>query len=245
MTISVIIPAYNEENYIGQTLKSVGDNAPDNVVEIIVVDNASTDKTREVVAKFPRVKIVEEKNKGLTRARQAGLNAAKGDILVYIDADTLARKDWFEVLNREFSLDPELICLSGPYRYYGLPENMNRFFKLWYKVWFKIWYGFANFFITYTNGYVVVGGNFAATKAALLKMGGFDTTIEFYGEDTDIGRRLRRIGKIKYDKDFWIHSSARRFNSEGLVMTGIRYLANYMSVIFLKRPVTKKYYDVR
>ena len=129
MKISFVIPAYNEEAYIGKCLESILRETKCGLCdyEVIVVNNASTDKTREEAAKFPGVKIVEEKNKGLTRARQAGLNAAKGDILVYIDADTLAHKEWFEVLNREFSLDPELICFSGPYRYYGLPENMNRF----------------------------------------------------------------------------------------------------------------------
>src|SRR5581483_3575399 len=169
----------------------------------------------------------------------------KGDILVYIDADTLARKDWFEVLVREFTQDKDLLCLSGPYRYYGMPKQNNIFFRKWYEWWFKIWYAFADFFIKFTHGYVVVGGNFAARKQALLDMGGFDTKIEFYGEDTDIARRLNKMGKIKYSQDFWIATSARRFAGEGLIMTGLRYLANYTSVIFLKRPVTSKYKDVR
>src|SRR5207302_647488 len=86
MNISVVIPAYNEEKYIGQTLESVISNAPENLLEIIVVNNASTDKTSAIASAFPKVKVVDEPKKGLTRARQAGLNAAQGDVLAYIDA---------------------------------------------------------------------------------------------------------------------------------------------------------------
>ncbi|MDR3642539.1 MAG: glycosyltransferase family A protein [Candidatus Doudnabacteria bacterium] len=245
MNISVIIPAYNEENYIGATLQSIIDSEPSNLLEIIVVDNASTDATADIAAKYKQVRVVREPKKGLTRARQAGLDAALGDILVYIDADTIARKDWFAELNKEFETDKDIICLSGPYRYYGLPEFKNPLTKWWYHYWFIVWYWFADFFISHTQGYVVTGGNFAAKKQALLGIGGFDTKIEFYGEDTDIARRLNQFGKIKFSKDFWIATSARRFNHEGLVVTGFRYLVNYASVILFKKPVTKKYQDVR
>jgi glycosyltransferase involved in cell wall biosynthesis len=245
MQISLIIPAFNEEAYIGQCLKSVLENRPANLLEIIVVNNASTDRTTQVTASFHSVRVVEENKKGLTRARQAGLIAAKGDLLVYIDADTLVRKEWFEILNSEFEKDQALVCLSGPYRYFGLPEQISFVSKLWYKLWFKVWYGFANFFVNFTRGYVVIGGNFAVKKQVMLNIGGFDTKIEFYGEDTDIARRLNKAGKIKFLKAFWLASSARRFNQEGLVVTGFRYLLNYLSVIVLKKPTTKKYSDIR
>ncbi len=245
MTITLAIPAYNEENYIGPCLQSVLAAAPDNLIEILVINNASTDKTAEVAASFDLVRVINEPLKGLTRARQKALLEAKGDLLAFVDADSIMPKKWFDVLNREFKNNPELICLSGPYRYYGIEKVKNIFVAFWYKVWFMIWYGSADFFIAFTRGYVVVGGNFVAKKQALWDMGGFDTKIEFYGEDTDVARRLNKLGKIKYVKDFWIRSSARRFNNEGLVLTGIRYLANYISVIFLKKPVTKGYKDIR
>jgi glycosyltransferase involved in cell wall biosynthesis len=245
MKISIVIPAYNEEKYIGDCIASVVSNAPENLLEIIVVNNASTDKTADVAAAFENVKVVNEPLKGLTRARQAGLLAASGDVLAYIDADTLVRKEWFDVLKSEFEKDTDLVCLSGPYRYYGLPEHKNIFSKYWYSNWYKIWYGFADFFITFTKGYVVTGGNFVAKKQALEAMGGFDTNIEFYGEDTDIARRLNKVGKIKFLKEFWLGTSARRFNQEGLIQTAVKYLINYISVIVLKKPVTQKYSDVR
>src|SRR5947209_11032880 len=118
MKLSIVIPAFNEENYIGQTLESILKNAPPELLEIIVVNNASTDNTAQIASRFEKVRVVNEPLKGLTRARQAGLLAAQGDILAYIDADSLVPQNWFSQLKKEFSQDPELIALSGPYIYY-------------------------------------------------------------------------------------------------------------------------------
>jgi glycosyltransferase involved in cell wall biosynthesis len=87
MTLSIVIPAFNEEKYIGDCLKSCLKFAPANLREIIVVDNASTDRTAEVARGYgPLVRVVSQPKKGLTHARQAGFEAAQGDIMMSIDA---------------------------------------------------------------------------------------------------------------------------------------------------------------
>jgi glycosyltransferase involved in cell wall biosynthesis len=237
MTISVVIPAYNEEEYIGQTLKSVLQNTDSNLLEIVVVNNASTDKTAEVAAAFPKVRIANEPQKGLTRARQAGLIAAQGEILAYIDADTRVPAHWFENINKEFSRDPGLVCLSGPYEYYDLSK-----FKL---ALVKVWNWFAIQIPKFKGAYVIMGGNFAAKKQALVLAGGFNPEITFYGEDTDIARRLSAVGEVKFLQSYYILTSARRLNSEGFISVGFKYLVNYFSVVFLKKPAMKKYKDIR
>jgi len=244
MNISVIIPAYNEENYIGDCIRSVLKYAPENLAEIIVVNNASTDKTAEVASQFPKVRVVSEPQKGLTKARQRGLQEARGDILAYVDADNRIDSGWFNVLNREFGNNPRLVGLSGPY-YYNFPEPKSRLVKVWRRSWLNLWYWFVYTISGSRKGYVFHGGNFAARKQTLEAIGGFDTSIEFYGEDTNIARRLREAGDVRFVRDFWVSSSTRRFVSEGLVVTGVRYLANYLSEIFLKKPVTKSYKDIR
>src|SRR5689334_1513313 len=75
MKLSVVIPAYNEEKYIGACLDELITTAGSDIYEIIVVDNASTDRTAAVARKYKGVKVVREDRKGLTRARQAGLMA--------------------------------------------------------------------------------------------------------------------------------------------------------------------------
>lgn len=238
MKISLAIPAYNEEKYIGAALKSVSDSAPQNLLEILVVNNASTDKTAEVAARFPRVRVVNEPHKGLTKARQRAFLEAKGDVLAFVDADSLVPKNWFNIINREFSQDPELVCLSGPYMYYDTPA-----WQRWLVKW--LYYGILARVIYFFTRYMATGGNFAVKKSALEKIGGFDTSIDFYGEDTDIARRLHKVGKVKFLFNFFMPTSGRRFAQEGTLSTGAKYVANYTSVMMAKKPLSKTYRDVR
>ena len=245
MKISVIVCAYNEEKYIGKTLESISKSAGEELLEIVVVNNASTDRTSEVANRFPKVRVVNETQKGLTKARQAGLVSAKGDILSYLDADTLVNKQWFDVLKKEFSQNSDLVCLSGPYIYYGLPNMESFFVRIWTNFWIWLWHWFIFRIAASKRGYVIMGGNFTAKREALLKAGGFDSSIAFYGEDTDIARRLSLVGRVKFIKEFAVQTSARRFESEGLIWTAVKYLANYLSVVFIKKPVTSSYSDIR
>jgi len=236
MTISVVIPAHNEEKYIGRTLECVVENAPSNLLEIIVVNNASTDNTARVAAAFPKVRVVNETKKGITQARQAGLNASNGELVACVDADTWLSKQWFEILNREFEQDSNLVCLSGPYWYREFSPFKNFFVQLWYLV--------AKFIAVFT-GYLVQGGNFVVKRQALLKAGGFDTSIAFYGEDTDIAQRMHGMGKVKFLMSFRAASSARRIIEEGFLKIGWTYAINFFSIIFSKKPTTKNYKDIR
>ncbi|MBI2023873.1 glycosyltransferase [Candidatus Giovannonibacteria bacterium] len=235
MKISLIIPAHNEEGYLENCLEGAIRNMED-LFEIIVVDNASTDKTAEVARKFPGVKVVHEASKGLTKARQRGFLEARGEILAYVDADTKMPLGWAKRVREMFEKDSKIVCVSGPYKYYDLSAIGN------FLVWFYWHLGMIAYFFT---GYMVVGGNFAARKDALQKIGGFDLNVSFYGEDTNIARRLHKVGKVKFKKSLFIPTSARRFHGEGIIVTAARYILNFGSEVLIKRPLTKKYRDIR
>jgi len=237
MKLSIVIPAYNEEAYIGKTLSAIFENATEILFEVIVVNNASTDKTAEVAAGFSKVKVINELQKGLTKARQAGLNAATGDLIAYIDADTVVTKQWFAVVEEEYKKNPKLVCLSGPYYYYDIPS--------WQRWWVKQWWNVARVSANMFIHYLAVGGNFVARREALLNIGGFDTKIQFYGEDTDIARRLYSAGDVTFLNALTVQTSGRRILDEGLVHMGLKYAANFASVVLFKKPVTSKYKDVR
>ena len=236
-TISIVIPAYNEEKYIGPCLESCVRHKPANVCEIIVIDNASTDRTAHVAAGFAGVRVVHEPRKGLTSARARGLKEAKGDLLAFIDADTRIPHGWFDRINREFQRNAKLVCLSGPYDYFDLGAVKRGCVHMWWSMLAMPMY--------YATRYMVVGGNFVAKRAALHSIGGFDTSIAFYGEDTNIARRLHSAGKVKFSRRFRIHTSARRFESEGLFKIAAVYAANFFSEAILHKPVTKSYRDIR
>lgn len=238
MKLSVVIPAYNEEKYIGSCLESLIDKAGDSIYEIIVVDNASTDNTAAIARKFPGVRVVKESRKGLTRARQAGLMAAKGDLIAYIDADTHIKDNWFRYVKKEFMRNKRLVCLSAPYSLYDVSK--------WKRM--LVW-SYWNFlaYPTYMllMKYMVLGANFVARRDILLKIGGFDQSIEFYGEDTNIARRLHKIGKVKFLRKSLVTSSGRRLEAEGLVRIGAKYMANFLSEALLHKPVNQEYKDYR
>jgi len=238
MKISLIIPAYNEEKEIGPCIESILKIAPKDLLEILVVNNASTDKTGEVAAKISKkVRVVKEPHKGLTWARQRGFAEAKGDILAYVDADTRMPKDWFKILNKNFSENKAIVCLSGPYYYYDLQkwqrEMIDGIFEKLYKPAYKM------------TQALVIGGNFVVKKEALEKINGFDTTIPFYGEDSNLARRLKKAGKILFLEEFYMNTSGRRFVEEGFFNIGTRYVLNYVWEMVFKKPLNKKYKDVR
>jgi|ERR1035437_409932 glycosyltransferase involved in cell wall biosynthesis len=240
MKISLIIPAHNEEKYIGACLEHAIKNSHGIFHEILVIDNASTDKTAEIAGKFSGVRVVREDRKGLTRARERGLREATGELLAYIDADTRLPEGWIDTLLKTYAKKENkenLVCLSGPYTYYDAPLHKKMILN-------GTWWLSAP--LTYRMvGYMVLGGNFVAKKSALEAMGGFDESIEFYGEDTDIARRLSKYGKVMFRMDFSIPTSSRRFNAEGLFKTNIIYGLNYAWQVFFHKPLHKKYNDIR
>ena len=238
MQISLIIPAYNEEKYIGTCLDYVTKNSNGKFFEIIVIDNASTDGTAKVALNYPNVRVVYEDKKGLTKARQRGFIESKGDILAYIDADTQMPYGWYEKVLEEFTKNKNLVCLSGPAYYYDISKFRQFLIKTFY---WKI----LAMPIYFLVRYMIMGSNFVIRKDILEKIGGFDTSIEFYGEDTNIARRASRLGKVKFKMNFNIFMSGRRLKSQGFYKTGFIYIINYLSEIFIHKPITLNYKDFR
>ena len=235
-SISLIIPAYNEENYLPACLDAIMQNVADKTLEIIVVDNNSTDGTKDVVSRYPGVTYVFEPNKGITRARQRGLLASRGDILAYVDADTRPPAGWVEQIHRQFERREKLACLSGPYSFYDVSGLRNMVSSAWFVAARPLYA---------LTGYMMVGGNFAIRREALTKMGGFDSTIEFYGEDVDIGRRAKKQGKVLFSPSFVMPTSARRMARQGFAKTAGIYFINYFSIAFRGKPATNDYLDIR
>jgi glycosyltransferase involved in cell wall biosynthesis len=235
-TISLIIPAYNEEAYLGACLDSVMANIGDKALEVIVVDNNSTDGTKAIAARYPAVTYVFEPEKGITRARQRGFLTAKGDILAYVDADTNPPAGWIEQIWDQFGKNAELATLSGPYSFYDLAGLRNKVASGWF-VAARPLYGII--------GYMLVGGNFAIRRDVLEQMGGFDPKIEFYGEDADIAKRAKKYGKVLFSPRFVMPTSGRRLQKQGYLRMAGLYFINFFSIVFRGKPATKGYTDVR
>lgn len=233
MTISVVIPAYNEEKYIAGCIESVLAHAPRNLLEIIVVCNACSDRTADVALRYPKVRVVHEYRKGTGFARNRGFKEAKGDVLAYLDADSRIHGEWFPMVEREFAADPSLASLSGPYRFYDLPDWQSKIVYMWWMACAMPEY--------YRCKFAIVGGNFAARRSALERVGGFDTSIAFWGDDTNLARRLRDVGNVKFTMDFYNLSSARRLQGQGFLKAGTYYAINYLSQAYFQKTVMTGY----
>lgn len=136
-TVSVVIPAYNEERIIGRCLRALlaQTDQPD---EIIVVDNASTDQTADIAARFPGVRVVTELRQGITFARQAGFDAAMGDVIARIDADSIVRPDWIAGIRADFA-DSRIDGQGGGAAIAELSPRGCFWFSWWYRG-FRRWH---------------------------------------------------------------------------------------------------------
>ena len=108
MKISVIIPAYNCGAYIGKQIESL--ERQDAEAEIIVVDNNSTDNTKEVVQSYPKVKLLQEEKQGVSAARNRGISEAAGEYVVFADADDVCEPNYLRLMLSNF--DDENCSLS-------------------------------------------------------------------------------------------------------------------------------------
>ncbi len=235
MTISLVVPAYNEAAFIGPCLDSVIAHTHGKLQQILVVDNASTDNTAEIARQRSGVTVIREDRKGTGHARQTGLEHATGDVVVYIDADTQVPEGWIEQIEKAFA-DPAVVLLSGPYRYYDI---------VWYKRYIlnSLWWISAPA-TSAAVGFMALGGNMAMRRAVLQSVG-FDRTIAFYGDDTDIARRMHKAGKTLWRMGFYINTSARRFRQVGIVRTNALYVANYLWPVIFHRPYTLGNDDIK
>ena len=242
MKISVIVCAHNEADYIAACLYSLlaQSRSPD---EILVINNASTDETGALAAQVPGVRVVDEPRKGLVVARETGRRQASGNVLVYVDADCRAPLTWLARIERRFLKQPDLLALSAPYRYY----DWNWWGRLLIRAYdFTLAPG-TQLLVKYLLriGTIFYGGNFAVRREALDLIGGFDTSIEFHGEDTNLGRRLYATGKVALCYDCFLYTSARRFVAMGNGAVIRLYVRNFTSELLRHRPKDTSHVDVR
>jgi glycosyltransferase involved in cell wall biosynthesis len=225
--ISVIIPAYNEERYLPRTLEHVHraqdhlGASHDDHVEIIVVDNASTDRTADIaMASGARVVPVPEHN--IARVRNAGALAASGDLFVFLDADTLIPNT---LLSRVASVMDDPTCLGGAVDtdYQPARASIRVYLGLWRLI--GIIWGMAQ------------GATQFCRRDTFTALGGYDETI-YMGEDVDFYWRLGRFARsqgrrLEYVKDLRVVPSCRRYDQWSLSRTLV--LTNPLLITLFRR----------
>ena len=243
-TFSIIVPAYNEEKYISRCLQSIFALKDQAIIsEVIVVNNASTDGTAEVVKRdFPAAIIIDEARKGLTIAYNRGAKDARGNILVFVDADMVLNANHLIKVAQEFIQDPTLIALSGPYVYQDGSPFCKVIMNLTYM--FLAVPAEMLFNRVFNISASIASGNSAVRKKAFDQVGGFNEAM-FYGLETDFALRLKRFGKVRFKPGLSAMSSSRRLAEEGTLKVVFLHVMNTLWPLLFHRPFTLKYADIR
>jgi glycosyltransferase involved in cell wall biosynthesis len=242
MTITVIVCAYNEARYLPACLYSLlAQTRPAD--QIIVVDNASTDETGAVARRVPGIGVLHEPTRGLVVARETGRLATGADIVAYVDADCRVPLQWIERIEARFAKSPSTVAITGPYRFYDWDWTGRALIRLYDRLVAPPTHLLVHH--SFKLGAILYGGNFAVRREALAAIGGFDRTIEFHGEDTNLGRRLTPIGRILVCAECWVWTSARRYRAMGKRKVFALYVRNFWSEILRHRPADREHLDVR
>jgi glycosyltransferase involved in cell wall biosynthesis len=234
MKISVVIPALNEEKYLPKLLNSLSVQKTKFEYEIIVADGYSEDNTVKI-AKKAGAKVVMERNRSAAWERTAGAKIASGNIIAFVDSDTIVPDDWVERIGCEFEKKEDVVMVYGCA--YLLEESrlMNSIvvFSSTLFIFVLSLFGIHN-----TPGF-----NMAVRKEIYEKCGGFDTAL-VTGEDLDLAKKMSRFGRIKFVPSLVVGVSARRIKKWGLLKFVVFHLVNLFNFAF-KGKTSKNYESVR
>jgi len=208
--ISVVVPAYNEELCLPETLGRIGEalSAAACASEVIVVDNDSRDATRRVAEEFG-ARVVAETEHNISKVRNTGARNATGDVLIFIDADTLVPPELFRKIAA--ALEDEK-CFGGAVavEYADLRRTWMRFYLAGWKFWGKV-FNMAQGAAQFCRGRVFE------------ELAGYDQSI-FMGEDVEFYWRLSKFAKRNKGYLYFVEepnviTSARRFDKMSLWKT--------------------------
>lgn len=225
--VSIVIPAYNEEKNISVALEALVNQDTREKFEVIVVDNASTDKTIDEAKKFSKkldLKIVNEKNKGRGIARYTGFKHAKGEIILSTDADAIVPANWVESMVSTLRAS-SAVAISGTL----MVNDLNKFKNLTIS---KLFIPFMDSYKLLFGHYWLNGFSFAIWKKVYDEIGGFNPKINTQ-EDIEISFRVEKVGRIKLNKEAPVIFSGRRFK-KGIVRGFLPYPTTYIKYFILK-----------
>lgn len=220
--ISVVIPAYNEEQFLPAALEAISNQAglKRDEYEVIVVDNNCTDRTAEI-AKTMGATVVKESRAGVGYARAAGFAAAQAPFIATTDADSAVPKGWLKAILQAFK-DEKVVAVGGPVTYDIDDQLMHAVVNR------SIPYLHEIDRLIHADKYHLIGANMAVRRSAFQEIGGWHAKLSL-GEDMDLSHRIAKVGTIVFLPDNRVLTSDRRFQAVGPQQL-ITYLNNYIEL---------------
>ncbi len=193
-SVSVVVPAYNAQQTISHAIQSLVSQSYTGDIEILIVDDGSTDKTQQIVRSFREVRYVRQENAGPAAARNRGASDSKGEIILFTDSDCIPHRDWVEKIVGGFSSDGTgAVCGS-----YGIANPENILARCIHQ---EIMFRHRFLMPSYPKAFGSY--NVAVRRAVFFGVGGFDETYRrASGEDNDLSYRIIKSGRcIFFVKD--------------------------------------------
>jgi glycosyltransferase involved in cell wall biosynthesis len=239
--ISIIIPTLNEEKIIESTLRTLAATLtlPH---EVIVSDGASSDRTAELAARYANTVAVFSGagRQTIGEGRNEGAKAAAGDFLVFLDADCIIPEPdrFFAQALAHFARDPGLVGLTASLRVFPADETLGD----------KLVSGIANFGLRVANNLLKCGASMGEfqmiRREAFVRIGGFRADLIAF-EDTDMFRRLSRIGRTMIDPKLRVLHSGRRGHQVGYPQLLATWLVNMVFIAVRDRTFSKEWKPIR
>ncbi len=227
--VSIIIPTLNEEMYLEPTLKAIKSQIYNGQYEIIVSDGGSKDRTLEIAGKYAD-KIIRAKKKGIGAGRNAGAGEAKGEIIFFIDADTILIYNTLDEIVNAFE-DKEIAGVAVPL----LPIST----KTGDVIIFLAVNGFVKLNAERGKGHArVVGSCCAYRKSVFDEVGGFDEAIGAL-EDFNLSERISNLGKIKYVEKTMALVSTMRIARWGKIKSVKNYTSLYLKHLLREKGLSQ------
>lgn len=231
-TVSIIVPVKNREATIGELLDSlIRLDYPKDKMEIVIVDGKSTDRTREIVAKYP-VKLVTEDGEGLNAARNTGVMRSQGEIIAFTDADCVIPSNWLKRIVEDFK-DPDIGCVGGTTEGY-YKDYLSKYSD---ESIIPVLRRFKKYEVRNTVGakqQYPAGCNMAIRRKAIENAGGFDESIHFGFDEDELVERIckEQNYKLVLDPKLYVKHKHRTRLKE-LLQQNFRYGRG--NAILLKR----------
>jgi len=228
--VSVIIPTYQEEKYIGNLLSRLAKMNPSS--EIIVVDGGSTDETVKIARRFTD-KVYQINQRGIGRARNYGAYKAKGDILIFLDADVTPPPDLIEKVLKTF-IDEKTIgatCNTMP----AQPMTSELLYFHFYNRLLRLCAKFK----PHSRGEFM-----AVRRREFLHTNGFNENLPCQ-EDNDFVLRVSKLGRFVFISDLTVYETMRRIRKTGFLKVLKIWVIDYIFLILFKRTVSKTWEPVR
>jgi glycosyltransferase involved in cell wall biosynthesis len=232
MKVTVVIPAYNEERYLGACLESLVQQHTTHDFDVIVVDNASTDATVSIAKSFGKVlhiSVISEPIKGRGKARHTGCRAATGTVILSTDSDTILPSNWVEEFTNAITNTPYVAATGA-----ALIKDCSP----WTNTMFNFFFPWCIRFNALIFGHVGLSGfSFSVRKDIYFAAGEFDPAADAY-EDLELAMRIHTLGKILFLSSPRPIFSGRRFKN-GFMKGWWEYIRSFtIRFILRKRHVT-------